>query len=420
MALRQKSEYREAYVFAPSPVGEPVLAGVVKLTALGSEFTYADSWYDAAWAYALDPVNLPLSPKTYRSGGRKPVFGVLSDAAPDSWGERIMLLKHNSAPRNEIERLLRLSGAGVGGVQFSLSRSTVKPPLSLPAMGLLDELSSAVANIEQKHNVSQDELRLLEPGSSMGGARPKLSLRQADGSAWLAKFSKADDVVSYPHLEYASMTLLAKAGLNVPPVQLRPLSNRQWCYLIQRFDKQPDTGLHFISANSLFNVDRLRGYQDAREDPASYVALARILRKFTAKPQQACDEWFARMLANIVLGNTDDHARNHALLFNVRDNHWSLSPVYDVVPIVNSQGLQSLSVGREGRQSRLSNAMSVIGEFGISLSKAMEIIDKQLQIFSGWRQHFADAGVPALDLQVIGNVLDDNLQRALKERETLG
>jgi serine/threonine-protein kinase HipA len=412
-------EYREAYVFAASPLNEPVLAGIMKINASGGEFTYADSWCQTEWAYALDPVNLPLAPKTYKTSNKKNVFGVFSDAAPDAWGERIMLLMHSSAPKNEIERLLRLSGAGVGGIQFSLSRSTPKTAPSLPPISLLDRLSTAISTIDQKQLITSDELKLIEPGSSMGGARPKISVSEADGTAWLAKFSRGDDVVSYPQVEYASMSLLATLGIRVPKLQLKKLNSNHSCYLIQRFDKHSGAGIHFISANALFNVERLRAHHDARQDPASYVALARIVRKYATQPQAECEELFARMIANIIINNTDDHARNHGLLYKIDERKWELSPAYDVLPIVSNQGQQSMGVGQMGRQSSIANALSVLPEMGVTRDRAMDIIDKQLVIFQNWKIHFADAGVLPVDLHIIANVLDRNIASATTQRQNL-
>jgi serine/threonine-protein kinase HipA len=328
-------------------------------------------------------------------------------------------LKHSSAPKNEIERLLRLSGAGVGGIQFSLSRSTPKNAPLLPPISLLDSLSTAIANIDQKQMITTDELRLIEPGSSMGGARPKISVAETDGTAWLAKFSRADDVISYPHVEYASMSLLSELGIRVPNIQLKKLNDNHSCYLIQRFDKRRSTGIHFISANALFNVDRLRIHDDARQDPASYVALARIIRKVAKHPQAECEELFARMLANIIINNTDDHARNHGLIYKVAEQHWELSPAYDVLPIVSSQGQQSMGVGQMGRQSSIANAFSVLPEMGIHRDKAIDIIDKQLAIFSHWKVHFVNAGVLPVDLQIIANVLDRNIESATTQRQII-
>src|SRR5690606_6725914 len=260
-------EYKQAYVFAPIGKGEISLAGNLKITNTSGTFTYADEWLKNAAAYALDPINLPLAPKTFTTRSRKRVHGVFCDAAPDAWGERIMLLQHKSAPKNELERLLRLSGTGVGGLEFSLSRSKVRLAAPLPDIGLLERLSKAIDDLSANILIDDTELKLLEPGSSMGGARPKVTLYDLEGRCWLVKFSRADDIASYPQLEYATMSLLKNVvGLNVPEVKLYSISRNKKCYFIERFDRRGEP-CHFISAYSLFNQDRLRGYESGYDDP---------------------------------------------------------------------------------------------------------------------------------------------------------
>lgn len=405
-------EYKQAYVFACNPSGQPCLVGTMKISPRGGEFQYSDSWYHQPWAYALDPVNLPLSLKTYTTTNRKRVFGVLLDAAPDAWGERVQLMAHESSPKNELEKLIRLSGTGVGSIEFSLSQTRPKKPKPLPNIELLDALSEAVEHIAENSALSKEELRLVEPGSSMGGARPKITLTDEEGYAWLVKFSRGDDVISYPKVEYASMSLLAATGVNVPEVRLKRISNGKYCYLIKRFDKEKNTGIHFISANALFNVDRLRIYDDSRADPAGYIALARILRKISAQPNSDCIELFKRMVYSILIGGTDDHARNHAMIFNVSTGQWRLSPAYDVLPIVGSQGEQSMGVGVLGRESSIENAVSAAPDFGIHTDEALTITRELISKLSGWHAHFETAGVDAGDLQILSKIINNNLEKA--------
>lgn len=406
LMMVKEEEYKSAYVFAPDITGAPVLAGKISLTSTAGEFTYADSWLALEWAYPLDPINLPLSVKRYSVSAKRQVSGVFLDAAPDNWGETIMLLRHKSVPRNQIEKLLRLSGAGVGGLHFSLSRTKPKIPESLPAIELLDNLALAISDIEQKKLVTPDQLKLIENGSSMGGARPKVSVfEKSTGKSWLVKFSKsADDMFDYPVVEYASMTFLASLGVRVPQVKLFRLSNTRSCYLIERFDRL-DHGLHFISANSLFNIEKMRIYDKATHDPASYVALARILRKIANDSVGECRELFKRMLINILVGNTDDHGRNVALQLDLQNRLWSLTPVYDVLPILSSAGLQALSVGLDGRKSSIANALSCAKEFMLTEKESESIVKQIVDAFEGWKEHFVQAGVSSGDMQLIENVI---------------
>lgn len=401
--------YTSAYVFAPDAAGESVLAGELSLSGHGGLFLYADDWLSREDAYPLDPVNLPLAARPYVTRLRTEVHGVFLDAAPDSWGERVTLLKHKSLPRNVIEKLIRLSGTGVGGVQFSLSRTRPKAPQPLPTIASLDKLEEGAMAVDGRGDVPDDLLRLLAPGSSMGGARPKVTLLDESGHAWIAKFSRVDDLVDYPLVEFATMTLMAKAGINVPEVQIKKVAPDRHCYMIRRFDRVPGHGIHFISANALFNVDRIRSFGSAVDDPASYVALARILFKRASDPTTQAAQLFRRMVFNILVGNTDDHARNHAMLFDVATRTWALSPAYDVLPIVRGERQQSLAVGVMGRTGSIENAMSVCREFGLREAEAADIVDAVRDSLMNWRNHFADAGVRPTDRDLIGQVIDRNL-----------
>lgn len=189
----------DAYVFGMSPQGNPVLAGRLSVARTVGTFSYEPSWLEYAHHYPLDPVNLPLQAGPYRCRHNGGVFPVFSDAAPDAWGTRIMLLRHNSQPQNEIERLLRTSGRGVGSLQFSLSRSRPKEPEPSQNISLIERLSDAVEAIEAATPPDSEALRLVQPGSSMGGARPKVTLHEGD-IEYLAKFSKSDDLIDVPRV----------------------------------------------------------------------------------------------------------------------------------------------------------------------------------------------------------------------------
>lgn len=406
---------KSAYVFAPTPSGESALAGELALTPRGCEFRYALTWHQAEWGYALDPINLPLSPAPHIAPHGSEIFGVFSDATPDSWGERILLLQHQAIPRNIIEKLLRLSGSGVGGIKFSLSRARAKTAAPLPSITLLETLAAAVADIDQHAAVPEDILKLISPGSSMGGARPKITLTDEQGNLWIVKFSRETDLIHYPIAEYATMNLMTKAGIATSEIALHNLGEHNACYMNRRFDQAPHRGIHFISAHALFNLTRVRSYSNAADDPASYIALARILRKISAAPKDDCAQLFRRMVFNILIGNTDDHALNHALLYDVSARKWRLSPAYDVLPIINNQGEQSLGVGTQGRASSLANALSLPDAFGLHKSDALDIAQQVMACLSQWREYFSQCGASARDLQLISRVIDGNLQQAAVE-----
>lgn len=390
--------YNHAYVFTTTANNECVLAGKINTSSLKGEFQYSNEWLNGASAYPLDPVNLPLTPKRYTVHNLKNTFGVFSDAGPDSWGERIFLQHHQSLPKNEVERLLRLSGMGVGCLQFSLSRTRPKVPQKYPTIDLLSRLSNITDHLLLKQPLTEDELQLLDPGSSMGGARPKVTV--SDGNAeWLVKFSRPDDLIDNPRIEYASMQMLATLGIHTPETKLIELGQGKSAYLIKRFDRTPDKPIHFISAHSLFHTDRIRLITDAHHDPRSYIALARHLRAHSSDPIADCQELYRRMIANVLLGNTDDHARNHAMIYDIKASQWRLSPAYDMLPILGSQGMQALGIGIDGRASTVDNLLSAAAAFGLSRETALTSIHQLSEGIAGWEKIFSQYGVSDTDIK---------------------
>lgn len=396
------------YVFAASPdgasssEGTPTLAGTLELQASGGLFRYAPQWLEQAWAYPLDPVNLPLSPRVYTTRSRTGVFGVFSDAGPDDWGTRVMLHGHSRLPANELERLLATNGHGAGTLRFSLSRTRPKQS-SVPSMALLDELEQAARHLAQNEPVSDQALQILLPGSSMGGARPKVSLRDDNGAEYIAKFSMLGDIYDVPRVEHATLRLAAACGIRVADSHVHQLTQRS-VLMVRRFDRSPDDPVHFISAHSLFNQDRVRPRPDALHDPCSYPALARILRTH-GRSMEECRELYRRLLFNILMGNTDDHAKNHALLYHIRQKQWALSPAYDLLPIISGSTEHALGIGNSGRQGTIDNALSACHAFGLDETSAQEMIRDVSQICGEWRQHYRDCGVNEHDIRLIGKRL---------------
>lgn len=396
--------YEHAYVFSHLEDGSQMLTGEIQTSNIKGTFKYSSEWLERSASYPLDPLNLPLSSKSYQVHNLKNTFGVFSDAGPDAWGERILLQHHQNVPRNEVERLLRLSGMGVGCLQFSLSRTRPKVPQKVPEMNFLSRLSTIAEHLILKQPLTVNELQLLDPGSSMGGARPKVTVR--DGSSeWLVKFGRPDDLIDNPRVEYASMQLLTRLGINIPETKLFDLPHGKCAYLIKRFDRIPNQPIHFISAHSLFNTDRVRIIADAYHDPCSYIALARHLRAYSSNPAQDCRELYRRMTANVLLGNTDDHARNHGMIYDIRGAEWRLAPAYDMLPILGSQGEQALGVGSYGRASTIENLLTASSAFGISRDNALNYINELKEGISHWKGLFLEYGVSKMDISILDTVI---------------
>jgi len=399
------SAFTSAYVFARLANGQRLLVGKLELLNDLGIFKYDSGWLDHPLAYPLDPVNLPLAPREYRTRNSKGVFGVFSDAGPDDWGTRILLMQQKSAPKNELERLLRTSGGGVGVLEFSLSRTAPREHPGFPGIELLDSLADTAAKIENRARLTSEQLALIEPGSSMGGARPKVVV--ADGeAAWLVKFSRPADLVDLPRLEFATLQLMKHVGFYVPEIALRDLGAGRTAFLSRRFDREPQSPVHFISANSLFNIDRLRPVRNSLQNPYSYVNLANIIRRHVADPERDCLELYRRMLLNIFIGNTDDHARNHALIFDTVEMAWQLSPAYDVLPTIGgNRGRQAMGVGSEGGDSTAANALSYCKLFMLTESQARKLIAEILDLAKTLPDYAVVAGMRDGDVEIVRGYL---------------
>ncbi|MGD8175535.1 type II toxin-antitoxin system HipA family toxin [Marinimicrobium sp. ARAG 43.8] len=397
--------YYDAYVFTRTSGGELTRVGQLSARPPVGTFRYDSQWLENRDAYPLDPENLPLKAHTFRTTNRKAVFGVFTDAGPDDWGTRVLLLNNSSTPKNEIERLLRTSGSGVGTLAFSLSRSATRPASQPPDITLLAELSNVIQKVSERETLTSDQLALIEPGSSMGGARPKVVVCEGEES-WLVKFSRVSDPVDIPRLEYATMKLLFQAGFHVPEVRLEELGNGQTAFLIKRFDRTPGQPVHFLSANSLFNLDRVRTVRDSKLNPYSYINLARILRHHSSEPERDCHELFRRMVFNILIGNVDDHARNHGMIYEINQQRWGIAPAYDVLPTIHgAQGRQAMGVGVDGANSTKTNALSYANLFMLDKTTANRFYS-EVKAIAEELPHFAQqAGMAAAEQSILTSFL---------------
>lgn len=416
MAEASKAPWNRAYVFGMSPQGEPILAGEIKIGRAGGRFSYKDNWLSHPDSYPLDPVNLPLRSGSFECKHNQGVFPVFSDAAPDAWGTRIMLLNRRSQPKNEIERLLLTSGRGVGALQFSLSQSRPKQMTPSQDIALLERLYSVAESIDRSQELDEEQLRLMQPGSSMGGARPKTAIH--DGPVeYLAKFSKDADLVDVPRVEYATMRMLAVTGLEVPPVRLEPVGLGRSAYLIERFDlHEAKTTQHYVSAHAMFNVSTYRQMLDGHRDKAGYIALSHHIRSHSDQFTEDSEQLFLRALTNIALGNTDDHARNFGMCYDLANKRWSLAPVFDVLPIVSATAHeQAMSLGVHGRESSWDNLFSCIDAFGISEARAVALAKEHLSVLENWEAYYRDAEVSENDITLLRSVIEPRMNAVMDQ-----
>jgi serine/threonine-protein kinase HipA len=396
----------EAYLWFYLPgETEPVVCGIVAFNGQEPVFRYARSYLQRDNAIPLAPPNCKLGSLT----GDEHILddelnSVIRDASPDAWGRNIMLREHANAPGKnknelgEIDFLLRAGPDRIGALDATDSPSHYLPKGSHAAP--LEELLEAADRIDQGKPLDVRLDAALNHGTSVGGARPKALLHE-NREFWIAKFGSSRDSADMVGIEGGGMALAKMVGINVADTQIVESLNKQ-VILIRRFDRvvTPD-GVHrrhMISAMTLLGLDEYA----VRAGYSSYLDLADILRQYARDFNADGKELFRRMVLNILIGNVDDHARNHACFWD--GEFLDLTPAYDVCPQPRTgmSADQAMIVGEWGRQSNLQNAVSNCERFGLGFDEATEVVEEMTAtIRKNWRKVFADAGVPEGDLSYL-------------------
>ncbi|QLF94936.1 type II toxin-antitoxin system HipA family toxin [Pseudomonas sp. ABC1] len=370
--------------------------GVLAKDASGLRFAYAQSWLGSPDAFSVDPLNLPLSPGE-KSASK--LWGCFEDATPDNWGRKVLLATHRQAPANELEWLLASRGAGAGCLLFSASRHSVTAPVTVPSFSELEqllELADEIDRGELPSHLDDTLAKLLVYGSSMGGARPKVTVRLGDRQ-YIAKLSRRDDLFNQPRAEFASLTMAKDAGIPTPGHQLRTVNGRT-VLLIERFDRAGEHRRHYLSANALIAPDRMR--QGDVEGSVSYLRLAAVIQKISQDAQADWHDLYRRMVFNIAIGNTDDHLKNHGFLHQGRDQY-RLAPAFDILPHPDQTAELSLIVGTQGRAATFENALSLCERFGLSKAQAGQVIEEVKAVTLDAARYFQEAGLPPVEADIL-------------------
>ena len=394
----------QLYVWALVNPAQPKLVGELRLSQLVADcatFTYDPQW----WHFALSE-DLPLVPgQEFTVGERGSAPGAIDDARPDRWGERIIRHIDRPARLSVLEMLLFAGDDRFGALGVSVSAVQYIPRHLGPYPQLRDlaQLSAAIEDVQTQAPITAEMQRLVQPGVTLGGARPK-ALLQTDTGPCVIKFSELDDVLDTPLVEHATMTLAALAGINVAITGVLPIPPRygkvRHALTIQRFDRMGTYRMHCLSAKTVLRAARLR---------ESYSALATVLLRLGHPDRQSAmrEELFKRMVLNILVDNTDDHERNHSVRLGL-DGYYELTPAYDVVPSLQNLGYQSLAVGTAGAESSLENALTELSEFGIKKTRAIELIQQVARTVDQWEDHFANQGVSPADRELLRASIDRN------------
>lgn len=367
-------------------------------------FTYGKRYLERPDVVALDPFHLPLSTRPQRFTKLKGIPGAVRDASPDAWGRRVIQakLQRPEADIQELEYLLNGPDDGAGNLSFGRTVTPPAPRRPFNRTHQLGALVEAAEKLEQDGRLPHEVLEALEPGTSMGGARPKVTVADA-GKLWLAKLPEKADRHNMQRIEYATLELARAAGLRVCGTRLERVGERD-ALMLERFDREwnPDANAYwrYGLVSGLTVIDAEDGYLG--RDRWSYPLLADELRRWSAKSNDDRRELFLRMVFNAMLTNNDDHPRNHALLHT--KGGWRLSPAYDIVPVamvsVERRDL-ALEVGRFGRAASLYNIMSQCEAFGLTKEQAQALIERMLDVVRAWREFFTLQGVEPRSIDML-------------------
>jgi serine/threonine-protein kinase HipA len=381
-----------AWIWLPDAAG-PVVAG--RLTPIGDiiEFNYGRSYLGRDDAIPIYLPELPLRRGVIAPPDGLRMAGAINDASPDAWGQRV-IMQHvlgvgaSDADPADLHPLTYLLGSGsdrIGALDFQESADTYISRDDADAP--LEELMQAAERVDQRLPLSPALDRALLHGSSIGGARPKALLTEGKRKL-IAKFSSTTDSFSVVKGEFVAMELAHRAGLDVAHVELVEAMGRD-VLLVERFDRVPSTGARraVVSALTMLSLDEMMARY------ASYADLAEIMRRRFVNAPATLRELFARITFNILVGNTDDHARNHSAFWDGAS--LSLTPAYDICPQGRAGGeaSQAMMIGPDGfRMSQLAGCVRAASTYLLNEVQAREIIDRQITVIESEWNDVCEAG----------------------------
>ncbi|MCC7516903.1 MAG: type II toxin-antitoxin system HipA family toxin [Pseudomonadales bacterium] len=370
-----------AWIFLPGET-EPVVAGKLEAHEGSYLFNYGKSYLDRVNAVSIYDRELPLEEGVLPLLDNLIMPGCIRDAAPDAWGRRVIINRTigrkgagvDTTELNELTYLLESGSDRIGALDFQKSPTEYIP--RSPRNASLEELLESAERVEKGIALTPELDEALFHGSSIGGARPKALIEDGD-KKYVAKFSASNDTYSVVKAEFIAMRLAQLAGLNVAPVRLESASGKD-VLLVERFDRiKTQNGWNrklMVSALTLFGFDAMLARY------ASYEELAEIIRHRFTEPKETLKELVSRIVFNILCGNTDDHARNHAAFWDGK--HLTLTPAYDICPQGRSgtEAGQAMRIHGEVNASQIRSCLDAAHIFQLSKKDVMEIMEHQKQI----------------------------------------
>ena len=382
-------------------------------------FEYDKQWLTEHPHLILDPT---IEQTPYRIYSKdKALFGAFQDACPDRWGRKLIdrrevliAKEENRHPRKFVDSEYMLGIQDVcrsGGYRFKTNEKSdyiANENIAIPPISTIRELEQISLGYEIGNNdrwISQ----LVNPGSSLGGARPKANVLDTDGSMWIAKFPSRNDTYDVGAWEKVVHDLANKCGINVPESRLCKYSDLGSTFLVKRFDRdysdnnKNEKRIHFASAMTML------GMRDGKTDGSSYLDIAEVLERVSLNKNEGLEQLFRRVVFDVAVSNQDNHLRNHGFMLN--NGRWELSPAYDINPVHNTDFLD-LYINLESGYRSFNNVIETCLFYHLSEEKAKDIIQNTTEIVAqNWQKLAIKYQIPSEEQKMMSSAF------ALAEKE---
>ena len=385
-------------------------------------FTFNNKWLrQHSDLFLSDDLN--HSPGQQHTQPDKDLFGCFSDALPDRWGRTLLLRREQIAAAEENRPVRRLSSfdfltgiddfSRMGGFRFKEDPDgefiNMSESLKIPPLTDIRELISASAEIEksEEKNMLPDKkwiAQLVQPGTSLGGARPKANVVDTDKTLYVAKFPSRKDDYDVGLWEHFSHLLATKAGVNVAKTKVLATGEKYHTLLSQRFDRTNDSKrIHFASAMTLLGLSD----GDNATTGHGYLDIVDFIIQSCTDVERNLQELYRRVAFNICIGNTDDHFRNHGFLLPAKGR--TLSPAYDMNPTLNEY--QSLLISSTSNKADLSILLDACEDYMLNRNTAEKIISEVIEAIKGWRELATRLGISKREMDMFSGVFDKPILR---------
>ncbi len=401
-------------------LASPTLVGELSFDSVRGNETYSFS-YDKEWLAKYGDIflseDLQNFPGVQYTRPERDIFSCFSDALPDRWGRTLLNRREQIAAADEKRPVKRLTSfdylmgiddaSRVGGFRFTKTKGgefiNVDLNLRVPPLTSVRELIHAAHEIEESEEKQQLPakkwlVQLLHPGTSLGGARPKATVVDEDGKLTVAKFPSRKDDYDVALWEHFCHVMGRKAGLNVAETRIINGENHH-VLLSKRFDRNGEgKRIHFASALTLLGLED----GDNASTGFGYPDIVDFIIQHGSNVEQNLEELYKRVAFYIIVGNSDDHFRNHGFLLTRKG--WELSPAYDINPTLQEN--QSLLINRSTNESDLNILLESANDYMLSKDKAARIISEVKEAMKSWQTEARRIGIPIRDIDVFAPRID--------------